>query len=219
MANPLNEYEEMHLTTLARAWIVLGRWENDVQRLHQAVQMLRALSKSAEARRRIHAGVEIDLLGALALWELASTGQGSSLEALEWLTRSLLAGMPGGYQRIYINEGKPMREMLTAWLARDRQWIAASGVDVRAVHQLLAAMGEQEPCPQPAETSTLVEPLTEREKDVLQLLALGLSNREMAEKLVLSEGTIKTHVHNLIGKLGAQSRTQVLARARELNLL
>lgn len=65
----------------------------------------------------------------------------------------------------------------------------------------------------------LVEHLTEREQEVLQLLALGLSNKEMAQRMVVSEGTIKTHVHNLIGKLGAQSRSQVLARAKELGLL
>ena len=75
----------------------------------------------------------------------------------------------------------------------------------------------------PAKTSltnrNLIEPLTEREQEVLQLLALGLSNKEMAERMVISEGTVKTHVHNLIGKLGAQSRTHVLARAKELDLL
>jgi ATP/maltotriose-dependent transcriptional regulator MalT len=54
---------------------------------------------------------------------------------------------------------------------------------------------------------------------VLRLLALGLSNREMAERLVVSEGTVKTHVHHLIAKLNAQSRTQAVAKARELGLV
>ena len=65
----------------------------------------------------------------------------------------------------------------------------------------------------------MVEPLTEHELEVLRLLALGLSNREMAEKLFVSEGTVKTHVHNLIGKLNAQSRSHAVALARELGLL
>ena len=64
-----------------------------------------------------------------------------------------------------------------------------------------------------------VEPLTEREREVLRLVAAGYSNREMADRLYVTEGTIKTHVHNLLAKLGAASRTQAVARARELGLL
>ena len=65
----------------------------------------------------------------------------------------------------------------------------------------------------------LVESLTEREYEVLQLLGQGLSNKEMAKRLCLTEGTVKTHVHNVLGKLGAQSRTHAVARGRELKLL
>ena len=65
----------------------------------------------------------------------------------------------------------------------------------------------------------LVEHLTEREADVLRLLAAGLSNQEIAEQLYLSEGTVKTHTHNLYSKLGVQSRTRAIARAKELNLI
>jgi DNA-binding NarL/FixJ family response regulator len=61
--------------------------------------------------------------------------------------------------------------------------------------------------------------LTAREREVLHLLGLGLSNRDIAERLVLSEGTVKSHVHNLISKLGVESRTQVLLRAREIGAM
>ncbi len=71
----------------------------------------------------------------------------------------------------------------------------------------------------PTQPESLVEHLTEREAEVLRLLASGLSNQEIAQRLYLSEGTIKTHTHNLYGKLGVQSRTQAIARAKELNLL
>jgi ATP/maltotriose-dependent transcriptional regulator MalT len=64
-----------------------------------------------------------------------------------------------------------------------------------------------------------LEPLTAREQEVLRLLAAGLSNKEIAERLVLSEGTIKTHAHNLYGKLGVKSRAQAIARATSLNLI
>jgi DNA-binding NarL/FixJ family response regulator len=68
-------------------------------------------------------------------------------------------------------------------------------------------------------SSSLIEPLTEREREVLHLLAEGASNREIARRLVLSVGTVKKYVYNICGKLGVQSRTQALARARMLHLL
>ena len=75
-----------------------------------------------------------------------------------------------------------------------------------------------------AQTSTveqmgLLEPLSDRELEVLRLVAAGLSNRKIAAQLVISTGTVKTHVHNLCGKLGASNRMEASARARELRLL
>jgi len=67
--------------------------------------------------------------------------------------------------------------------------------------------------------SPLVEPLSERELEVLQLIADGMSNREIAEKLIIGEGTVKTHINNTYSKLDVQSRTRAIARARELKLL
>ena len=65
----------------------------------------------------------------------------------------------------------------------------------------------------------IVEPLSQREIEVLRLVAAGLSNREIADKLYLSPGTIKTHVHNICGKLGASNRTQAVGRARDMRLI
>ena len=70
-----------------------------------------------------------------------------------------------------------------------------------------------------ARPSPLVEPLTELEREVLRLLLEGTSNREIARHLVVSVNTVKRHVYNLCGKLGVQSRTQAIIRARTLNLL
>ncbi len=90
------------------------------------------------------------------------------------------------------------------------------------VTSLLAAFGE----PPPADRSSLtprldepLEPLTEREREVLHLLLEGASNREIAQRLVLSVNTVKRHVYNLCGKLDVQSRAQAMIRARDLHLL
>jgi LuxR family maltose regulon positive regulatory protein len=71
----------------------------------------------------------------------------------------------------------------------------------------------------PVQAQGLVEPLSDRELEILQLLAEGRSNQEIADSLIVAVGTVKTHVHNLFGKLGAESRTQAVARARELHLV
>ena len=94
----------------------------------------------------------------------------------------------------------------------------ARGMAPAYVATLVAAFGERaeasspRPCP-------LVEPFTQREREVLRLLVAGTSNREIARCLVLSVGTVKKHVYNICGKLGVSSRTQAIARARALNLL
>ena len=86
------------------------------------------------------------------------------------------------------------------------------------VAKLLAAFGEL--LPEASITGhALVEPLTEREAEVLRLMAEGLSNREISERLFIAIGTAKSHVSNIYGKLGVSSRPQAVARARELRLL
>jgi LuxR family maltose regulon positive regulatory protein len=72
---------------------------------------------------------------------------------------------------------------------------------------------------QPAKTQNLVEPLSVREIEVLRLVADGFSNHEIADKLIIGLGTVKTHINNIFGKLDVKNRTQAVARARELNLL
>jgi ATP/maltotriose-dependent transcriptional regulator MalT len=66
---------------------------------------------------------------------------------------------------------------------------------------------------------SLVEPLSDREVEVLRLVTAGLSNREIAGKLFISPGTAKTHIHNLCGKLGARNRTEAAMRAKEMGLV
>ena len=84
------------------------------------------------------------------------------------------------------------------------------------VATLLSAFGHQPASPAPG-LSSLVEPLTEREREVLRLLLTGASNREIARRLVLSINTVKRHIYNLCGKMGVQSRTQAIVKARALD--
>jgi len=154
----------------------------------------------------------------MILKALAMQRMGDDIQTNIAMTKSLMLAEPEGYVRIYLDEGWQMEELLQPYSRR------AEGTLKACADKLLAAFSKA-PNKETAISNTLyqlqllVEPLTEREVEVLGLLAAGLSNREIAERLVLSEGTIKTHAHNLYGKLGVNSRTQAIVRAKELNLI
>jgi LuxR family maltose regulon positive regulatory protein len=123
------------------------------------------------------------------------------------LKRALSIAEPEGYVRIFVDEGEPMTVML-------RQ-AAAAGIFPEYIGSLLKAFGT----PTSEDSMLLLEALTARELEVLRLIAAGLANREIAEELVVSLGTIKTHINHIYQKLDVRSRTQAVARARELNLV
>jgi LuxR family maltose regulon positive regulatory protein len=112
--------------------------------------------------------------------------------------------------RTFVDEGEPMARLLRRALT--------GGVAPGYVTRLLAACGESAPETSPV-SQALVEPLTERELEVLRLLAAGLSNREIAQELVVALSTVKSHVNHTYGKLGVKSRTRAVARAQELDLV
>jgi len=118
---------------------------------------------------------------------------------------------PAGYIRTFLDEGQPLAGLLLELTRR-------SGPAQAGAARLLGGFSiTPEPGARPA--TPLPEPLTDRELEVLRLLAAGLSNEEMAGRLQVTYGTVKTHVHNIYGKLGADSRVRAVALARELHLL
>lgn len=145
--------------------------------------------------------MELHIVG--ALMEQAAGNPSSAIKMLE---RALEIGKAGGYVRAFLDEGEEMRALLTQFQKSRRDEFAAN---------LLAAFGK----PVHIDQSSLIEPLTEREMDVLKLIAEGFSNPEIAEKLYLSVGTVKTHVKHIYGKLGVDDRVKAASKARELGLI
>jgi LuxR family maltose regulon positive regulatory protein len=125
--------------------------------------------------------------------------------------------------RTFVDEGAEMRELLSRVLEvrqrdhdRDPDNVS-SHVSTRYLAKLLAALGETHATP--TSNEQLPEPLTERELEVLALIAAGRSNKAIASTLSVSVGTVKTHINNLYGKLEVRSRTQAVAKARATGLL
>jgi LuxR family maltose regulon positive regulatory protein len=138
------------------------------------------------------------------------------------LERALSLAEPGGFIRIFVDEGPPMARLLYEILSRAET--LSHGIAADYARRLLGTFPIVEPeqtgpSKTQATKSELVEPLTERELEVLKLIAEGLTNLEIATSLFLSLHTVKVHTRNIYGKLGVHSRTQAVARSQELGLL
>ncbi len=195
--------------TLLRIAIVEGRENPSASRWQEISHLLERRLRDAEAKARGRSVLELLLLEALA-W----AAQHERNAAFSALARALSLAEPQGYVRLFVDEGTPMRDLLRQALVR--------GITPHYVATLLAAFDEpveEAEVRSPSPVGALIEPLTKREQEVLQLLAEGASNREIAQRLIVSTGTVKKYVYNICGKLGVQSRTQAIARARSLHLL
>lgn len=204
----LREFEHI---TLAR--VLIAQYEQDQadDALNAAVKLLERLLKAAEASKRTGSAIEI-----LALQALAFAAQGSQSPALTALERALTLAEPEGFFQRFVDEGAPMARLLYEILSQD---IASD-----FVRRLLTAFPVFEPeqaAPVQAEISEFdwIEPLSDRELEVLQLIAEGLTNQEIATRLFLALNTVKVHTRNIYSKLGVNSRIQAVARARDLGFL
>jgi LuxR family maltose regulon positive regulatory protein len=177
-----------------------------------ALAVLEPYNRQVEAR-----GWQDELLKVRLLQALSHQAQGEMRKALQLLDDALALAEPGGFIRIFVDEGIPMAQLLSE--------TAAHGIMPDYTGKLLAAFESEKKSedksylPPDPSAQPLIEPLSHRELEVLRLIAHGLSNREISERLFLAMSTVKGHNRNIFAKLQVQRRTEAVARARELDLL
>jgi LuxR family maltose regulon positive regulatory protein len=185
---------------MAVARVLIAQREPD-----KALSRLAWLLEAAERAGRMGSVIKMSALRALGF-----EAQDNLTGALHALERALSLGEPEGYVRTFLDEGEAMASLLRRALSK--------GIAPNYVARLLAAFGEEVILTSPI-MDALVEPLTERELEVLRLIVAGLSNPEIAEELVIAVSTVKSHVNHIYGKLGVGNRVEAVTRARDLGLL
>ncbi len=206
---------EHNQIALMQLMIVQGRATTDAPLLQKSLNMLDELRQGADASGLLWLRIKTRLLMALAHHAV-----GDLMSALDQLERALLLAQPERYIRVFLDDGEPMRDLM--------QLIATSSTVSDYVDMLLSAFGNEPSLrkdytitrpPLSSHVPSLVEQLSEREFEVLHLIAAGDSNQEIADRLVISIATVKRHISNIYGKLAVTSRTHALVRAKELHLL
>ena len=207
------DLREVERVTLARVYIAQGRAD-------EALYVLKPLLQTAEKLQRMRRVIELLVLQALALQV-----RGEIEDAMVSLNRVLSLAEPEGHVRVFLDAREPMARLLYG--------AASRGIAHEYAGRLLAAFELELEDPSGRRTTDfsrsspagvtrpllLIEPLSERELEVLQLIAEGLSNREIAGRLFIALSTVKGHTANIFGKLGVNSRTHAVAKARTLGIL
>ena len=203
----LDEFEHITLARLLIAQYKDSR-VNDV--ILEAIGLLQRLLNGAERGERGGSMIELFILLAMAY-----QAQGNIPAALISLQQALTLAEPEGYVRIFIDEGGPMVQLLSEAIAHLGKLDYINKLllvfETKVQKGVASAQGP--------ESELLLESLTPREREVLQLLAAGHSNPEIAARLVIAVTTVKTHVKNIYGKLQVTNRFQAVARVKDLNLL
>jgi LuxR family maltose regulon positive regulatory protein len=203
----LREFEH---TTLARVLVYRAKSDRADGSMLEAMGLLERLLKAAEEGGRMGSAIEI-----LVLQALAYEAQGDIAAALVPLERALTLAEPEGYVRVFVDEGTPMDRLLSEAAARGI--MPDYTAKLLAVFEAEERKSEDESHLPPAQSHP--EPLSQRELEVLRLIAQGLSNREIGERLFLAVITVKGHNRNIFRKLQVRRRTEAIARARKLGLL
>jgi LuxR family maltose regulon positive regulatory protein len=197
-----------HELPISQARVDLARGDTSA-----ALAALGSLQEQAEIKDWKDEQLKVMVLQAAALYM-----QGEKDKALQLVALALAQAEKGGFIRIFVDEGTIMAELLSE--------AASHGIMPEYIGKLLAVFvaeerkSEDKPNLRPAPSAqSLIEPLSQREIEILQLIAQGLSNHEISKRLFLALSTVKGHNRNIFGKLEVQSRTEAIARARELGLL
>ena len=217
-ADEISYLQEYEYVTLARLW--LAEYENGrlPETMRAAMQLLQHLQDAAEAGKRMGSLIEILVLQALA-YQL----QDDLPSALPPLKQALTLAEPEKYGRVFLDEGEPMATLLsklneqTDNNPRINAFVVAllAKLNIQKVPNEVDITAEVDP----PKLQPLLEPLSQRELEVLQLIAQGMSNREISEQLFVALSTVKGHNLKIFGKLQVQRRTEAVARARELGLI
>jgi len=190
---------QAHNLLLSQARVHLARGEASA-----AIAVLKSYRQQVEAK-----GWQDERLKTLILQALAFHAHSEKDKAMQVLYDALALAEPGGFTRIFVDEGSSMAELLSEG--------ALQGINPEYVGKLLAALEQEKQ--EHAQRSVLIQPLSPRELEVLQLIAQGLSNDEIAKRLFLALDSVKGHNRRIYDKLEVQRRTEAVARARELGLL
>jgi LuxR family maltose regulon positive regulatory protein len=191
-------------TTLVRVLISQGRYKE----AHSVLQSCLSIAKGTHQLRRI---MECLILQAIILQH-----QEKRESALQVLEEALLLAEKHGYFRIFLDEGAVLARLL--YEASEKRILPTFTGKLLAAYTSAEALREI-PSVSLEFADEIVEPLSDREMEVLQLIARGLSNQEIAQELVLSLSTVKWHTSNIYGKLGVKNRTQAVAKARQLGIV
>jgi LuxR family maltose regulon positive regulatory protein len=215
---------------LTRAQVLIA--SGTPEHLYAAMEQLDQLLAAARSVHDIRRQIEILVLQALTLRALGKTS--GALDALE---AALILAEPGGFIRTFVDLGSPLAELLSDLIRQNRQSAYATrllaafpGSPEKQFRTLLPLPLQAVPLQAlPAQVAsrvdnaavdaTLMEPLTDRELEVLRLLAQRLPNKEIAGVLFISEGTVKNHVHHILEKIGVKRRVEAIHRAKALGLL
>ena len=228
---PLSYQHDLHHQNLARVLVAQGRLYNSGTASEKASALLARLRAAAEKAGWVHEEIRI-----LILQALNEQAQHKSGSALKNLARAAVLAEPGGYVRVFVDEGDIMRGLLVALgknLQNEKHEVLNEfGISFQSEHtaairrhigRLVAAFENVPTRPAQAEPARavqeVIEPLSAREMEVLNLLAQGCADKQIAENLVIARETVHKHLKNIYGKLGVHSRTEAIARARELDLV
>ena len=220
----MDEGAETAAITLARVLLAAGRTE-------EALSLLKRVTHDAQAAGHTGRSISSLILTAIASRRSAKRSEAfpddQIVAALPALEEALSLAESGGYVRVFLDEGQPMQILLAQWLSHEQfhevALAGASSLRDYATH-LLTQFDAEEHADKAAQekvspTGDLIELLSQREMEVLYLIAQGRTNKEIARQLVVAPGTVKAHTASIYRKLDVANRTEAVARARQLSLL